>query len=499
MASVENSALLANLPKTSSQPALLPVRDLNLWQHLLCSALLALPFVGLSLLAAEMGFISNQHAHLIAKVLQAMEYRRLELIGFTYPPLPFLLTALWIHPLTPSLLASLAAGGTAWLLLRHLLKTSLSPLTKVLLLGALAFTPASLYIATQSLTEMVTLFLFLLAWLAFLRFTRYGETLSGFVSGLILGVAFYFNAYALFFSLVYALASPLFYEWQRFSPRERKWQADLTLVVVVGFPSVLAFLSWAYLNWIFTGNPWLFLTDPTAPLYTFFSSTPLVLSGFFPTVAYSLQEVIRAPLYLIGAVLVAVYAPKRLPAYFAPFGMIVVVRMVGWNYTEAMAIATYSVVAVAGIPTRTTRAWDKLFVPMAIFHLLLNLNSPYQSSELKVWERVILNQEIQTQDVLEIQVSQFLCGLSPQSILADDRAIYRFVARCGDSKPFLLPAEGEFLMALHAPAQFVSYILVQREGGSMLDQVSQRFATSPPPGFRVEAIWDGWVLYQKVE
>ncbi|MDI6829411.1 MAG: hypothetical protein QME62_13095, partial [Armatimonadota bacterium] len=185
---------------------------------------------------AELGFLSNQHAHQIAKVLQAVESRRLELIGFTYPPLPFILTALWIHPLTPSLIASFAAGATAWLLLRHLYHTSLSTMSKIVLLSALAFTPASLYLATQSMTDMMTLFLFLLAWITFLSFTREGVTMSGFVSGLVLGVAFFFNSYALFFSVVYALASPLFYRWRQKSPLERKWQADLTLAVVVGFP-----------------------------------------------------------------------------------------------------------------------------------------------------------------------------------------------------------------------------------------------------------------------
>jgi len=465
----------------------------------LFSLLLALPFLGLSLLAAEMGFLSNQHAHLIAKVLQAVEYRRLELIGFTYPPLPFLLTALWLHPLTPSIFASLAGGAVAWLLLRHLYHTSFSNITKIVLISALAFTPASLYLATQSLTDMVTLLLFLLAWLAFLSFTREGITLGGFISGLMLGLAFYFNAYALFFSLVYAFASPLFYSWQRLSPSERKWQADLTLVVVVGFPTWLAFLSWAYLNWIFTGDPWRFLTDPTAPLYTLFTSTTLTSAGFFPTLAYSLQEVTRAPIYLVSFVLVMAYAPRRLPAYCAPFATITAVRLFGWNYNEAMAIATYSVVAVAAIPRRTGRGWEWVFFLMAILHLLLNLNSPYQSEELKVWERVIIGQERQTGDLLEIQAAEWLCQLPPQSILADDRAAYRLVARCGDATPFLLPAESEFLMALHAPAQFVSYILVQRQPAEALDQVSQRYASSPPLGFRVARLWDNWTLYERAD
>jgi len=459
--------------------------------------LFALPFIGLSGLAAEIGFLSNQHAHLIAKALQAVEGGRLELIGFTYPPLPFLLTAIWIHPLTPSLLASLAAGATAWLLLRHLLQTSLSPAAKIILIGALAFTPASLYIATQSLTEMMTLLLLLLAWLAFLRFTRYGETLSGFISGMILGLAFFFNAYALFFSFVYAFASPLFYQWQQVSPRERKWQADLTLVVVVGFPTWLGFVSWAYLNWIFTGNAWLFLTDPNAPLFTFFSSSPLATGGFFPTLAYSLEELVRAPIYLGVAILVAIYAPNRLPAYFAPFGVIALVRTLGWNYTEAMAIATYSVVALAAIPRRTGKGWSSLLILLAIIHLLFNLNSPYQSNELKVWERVILHQEMQVSDAFEIQATKWLCGLPNQSILADDRAAYRLIARCNKAKPFLLPADGKFLMALHAPEQYVDTVLAQRTQTLTADLVSQRYGENPPRGFQVAAAWGDWVVYQR--
>jgi len=497
MASVGNSTLSINLPRPENRQAVQAASQESIWHHLLFSVMLALPFGGLSLLAAEIGFLSNQHAHLIAKALQAVEQGRLELIGFTYPPLPFLLTAIWIHPFTPSLLASLAAGATAWLLLRHLLQTSLSAAAKIFLLGALAFTPASLYIATQSLTEMATLLLFLLAWLAFLRFTRLGETLSSFISGLILGLAFYFNAYALFFSFVYAFASPLFYRWQQVMQRERKWQADLTLVVVIGFPTWLAFFSWAYLNWIFTGNPWLFLTDPTAPLFTFFSASPIWTGGFFPTLAYSLQEVMRAPVYLGVAILVAIYAPKRLPAYFAPFGVIAVVRLAGWNYTEAMAIATYSVVALAAIPKRVEKSWSRLLIPLAIFHLLLNLNSPYQSTELKVWERVILRQERQASDTLEIQAAEWLCGLPDHSILADDRTAYRLIARCNRAKPFLLPADGRFLLALHAPDQFVNVVLVQRTETPFADQVSQRFATAPPPGFQEMARWENWVVYER--
>ncbi len=497
MASVDNHTVQASCLLYREESRRSPRADLSLWQHILFSLVLAMPFIGLSSLASELGFLSNQHAHQIAKVLQAVEAGRLELIGFTYPPLPFLLTALWIHPLTPSVIASLAAGATAWLLLHHLYHTTLSTLTKIVLLSALAFTPASMYLATQSMTDMVTLLLFLLAWLAFLRFTREGVTLSGFISGLVLGIAFYFNSYALFFSLVYALASPFFYRWRQTSHLERKWQADLTLAIVIGFPTALALLSWAYLNWLFTKNAWQFLTDPSGPYSRFFNPSAFVSSNFIAILSYCVNEVLRAPIYLIGAALLAAYAPKRLIAYFAPFITTVFVRMIGWNYSEAMAIGTYSVVAVAAIPRHTTRGWDKVLLLMAVFHWLLNLNLQYQSNELKVWQRVMLSQEVQTVDAREIQVAQWLCQQPPQSILADDRAVYRLIARCSNAKPFLLPAEGEFLMALHSPAQFVSYILVRQDGEGYRDQVSQRYNESPPLGFEIRAVWGEWVVYQR--
>jgi len=128
---------------------------------------------------------------------------------------------------------------------------------------------------------------------------------------------------------------------------------------------------------------------------------------------------------------------------------------------------------------------------------LLNLNSPYQSTELKVWERVILRQERQASDTLEIQAAEWLCGLPDHSILADDRTAYRLIARCNRAKPFLLPADGRFLLALHAPDQFVNVVLVQRTETPFADQVSQRFATAPPPGFQEMARWENWVVYER--
>lgn len=74
-----------------------------------------------------------------------------------------------------------------------------------------------------------------------------------------------------------------------------------------------------------------------------------------------------------------------------------------------------------------------------------------------MWEQVILRQEKQASDVFEIQAAEWLCGLLDSSILADDRAVYRLIARCNRAKPSLLPADGRFLLALHAPDQFVDF------------------------------------------
>lgn len=465
--------------------------------HLLFCCILAIPFIWLAWSAQNLLYLSNQHAHLVAKALQAIERGRLEIIGFTYPPLPFLLTALFPKPFTPGIIAALAGGATAWLLLSHLIQVPINNFSKVVIVFSLSVMPASLFIATQSLGDMVTLLLFLIAWNQFLRFTRAGETWSGFVAGLVLGLAFFFNPYALIYGLIYALASPLFYHWENKPLLQRNWQDDLTLVVVIAFPTLLAFFSWSYLNWVFSGNPWRFLNDPASPLFTYMSAEVKPVYGFWAALWSSINDLTRLPLYPVIGIIVLLVSPRRFLAYLTPFIVSIFVRLFGLAYPQSFALTIYSVVAIAGIPRRTPKIWGWILIPIALINLAVAFFTMQQSSELRSWETLLIGQKPGISDEFEWKVAQVLAKVPPRTILTDDRGSYRIIARAGTSEPFLLPGDTEFLLALSAPQRYVNYILIPINPVMVGDQVADRFGERDPAGFVLEAAWPGWKLLRK--
>lgn len=496
MASAEN---LSQLHPTIKLPDATRGKNssLNLGYQLLFSVMLAIPFVWLAWLAQSNLYLSNQHAHLITKALQALQRGRLEIIGFTYPPLPFLLTALYPKPFTPAVIAALAGGATAWLLLSHLIQVPFPAIGKIILVFSLAILPASLFIATQSMGDMVTLLLFLIAWNQFIRFTRAGETWSGFVAGLVLGLAFFFNPYALIYGLIYALASPLFYHWENKPLLQRNWQDDLTLVVVIAFPTLLAFFSWSYLNWVFSGNPWRFLNDPASPLFTYMNPEIAPAYGLQAALWSSLNDLIRLPLYPLIGIIVLTVSPRRFLAYLTPFLVSILVRSFGFAYPQPFALTIYSVVAIAGIPRRAPKIWGWILIPVALVNLLIAFSTMQQSSELRSWENLLVNQKPESSDEFEWKVAQIFAQAPPGSILTDDRSSYRIIARAETSKPFLLPGDTEFILALSAPQRYVNYILIPTGEVWGGDQVAARFGDHEPAHFVLEAAWPGWKLFRK--
>ncbi len=471
--------------------------SLNLGYQLVFCLILATPFIWLAWLAQSNLYLSNQHAHLITKALQALQHGRLEIIGFTYPPLPFLLTAIYPKAITPAVIAALAGGATAWLLLYHLSEVPFPAIGKIILVFSLAIMPASLFIATQSLGDMVTLLLFLIAWNQFIRFTRAGETWSGFVAGLVLGLAFFFNPYALIYGLIYAFASPLFYRWENKPHLQRNWQDDLTLVVVIAFPTLLAFFSWSYLNWIFSGDPWRFLNDPASPLFTYMNPEVTPVYSIQAALWSSLNDIARLPLYPLIGIIVLTISKRRFLAYLTPFMVSTFVRSFGLAYPQPFALTIYSVVAIAGIPRRAPRIWGWILIPVALINLLIAFSTMQQSSELRSWENLLIDQKPESSDEYELKVAQIFAKAPRRSILTDDRSSYRIIARAETAEPFLLPADSEFILALSAPQRYVKYILVPTSEVWGGDQVAARFGNGAPADFVLEAAWPGWKLYRK--
>ncbi len=477
-----------------------PSPDLRLlglrWhQHLVRVLLFSVPFAALALYAAQLGFLSNAHAHVTAKALLAADRLRLEVIGFLYPPLPFLLVLPFPHPWTPALLSSLAAGATAWLVWYDLERTGLGLLWRMMLLAAVVVTPSSVFLATQAFPDMLTLHFLVVAWHYYWNFVRYQHTFSGFVAGLILGLAFYANFYALLYALAFAVLVPLFRRAAHERPEPREFAASLSQMLVTAFPALWALASWSYINWVFTGRPFMYLADPAAAVIDPDRwSVPLdERLSWLPQFGV---EVLSQPLLLAAFLVHARVAPRRLPVLAVLAFVPALVRLCGFSYPLPLVLGSYTLIALLSLPQRQPRWFGPFLVVLAVTQGFVAATLVRQVGEVRAWENVVTSGASRAEDQQEIELASRLRAAPDRSILADDRSAYRIVARAVTARPFLLPTDAAFAVALDDPVSAVRYVLVTAvpmEG----DLVSARFAAGPPAGFVVDGQRGVWTLYRR--
>ena len=452
-------------------------------------AVLALPFLAAGFEAHRIHFLSNQHAHLIAKALLVLDRGRVELIGFVYPPLPFLLMLPRPHPLWASTLSGVLGGAIAWILVHRLVRAGLALWQVVLVMLGALLTPVAFYLATQALNHTLMLLLLLLAWVYFLRFTRQGYTRAGFVTGMLLGLAFFVNHHAWGFALGYALAAPIFL-------KERTPGRILAVVFVLLFPVLWAAFVWMYVNWVFTGHPLTFLHHPESSLFVYsraFLEEPIV--GWPLALRSTLEDLKAVPLYGAVALVVLVTHPRRIGVYLLSLLLITTVRAWGMVYEPAFARSTYLVIALAALPRNLAPRYRALVVVLALVHLPLAwLGKP--AGEMRAWQTALLQNAPLARDREEMDIGRVLAAFPPQRVLMDDRAAYRLVARTGTARPFLLPADALYPFAVSAPDRYVDALVVPTRplahlGGPLLETYVER----PPAGFLRARVWREWQLY----
>jgi len=465
--------------------------------HLFGVILFSLPYLLLGYFSHRLMFVSNIHAQTVTKVLLALEQGKLELIGFAYPPLPSLMTTIYPDPITLMVFSALAAGSLMWVLWNHLRETHLSLLSRSILLLGLAIVPSGAFLMTQSFNECASLLLFLLSWRSFVQFTRQSNTQQGFFAGLILGLAFYFSVYALMYALMYAISAPFFYEWPEDLPKEERFPAALTGMLVIFFPTLVGFLGWSYLNWLFTGDVWYFLNDPISPVYTYLQTDGLNRSGWQAAMAQTLSDLARSPIYVLIGLITLYHATFRLPVYLLPAVMITIVRAAGFTYPEAFALGSYLVLGLMAIPRNTSRSWGPILILAVMLHVLVGYLGIEVTPEIQHWQAMIQNGTTLERDEWEITIGERLAQAPAGSILADDHSAYRMIMRAGTTMPFLLPYDAAWELALNDPPEEILYILVSNDEAGFRDRLAERSLFGVPPGFVVEANWPGWTLYRR--
>ncbi|BFH76147.1 hypothetical protein TthTF19_13020 [Thermus thermophilus] len=392
-----------------------------------------------ALALVQEGYLSHANAAYLEKVYTALDRGKLETLGFSYPPLPLLLLLPWPSPWAPAVLGALALGLGFGLLLTEARRRS-EPLLLVLFAGFL-LSPAPFYLVAEDLAQTLGLVFLWWAWTFYRRWLDEGLSFHLFASGLVLGAAVYTTPIALPLGLFFALGLGLF---RRLEPPA--WAAA-SLVLL--FPLLSTLFAWGYLSWTFTGE--------TAFLY-----------AALPKETPSLGTVLLAsPAYLGMGLLILLRPRASFLLYPVPLLLFLALPPLGFGYTLPLAVGLLFLFALGGLPRLALGPRIRAVgLGLALLQAALG------------W--ALLPSPEPPPDALERAIGQALAQAPPRSILADDRESYRLLAWAGTARPFLLPPDAGFTLALSAPSLYVDRVLVCPGAGTLY----RRYGEDDPPGFR---------------
>lgn len=423
------------------------------WVRGLLAATAAAPLLVAGLLLARAGYLSDTHGAFLSRVLFALDRGQLELLGFEYPPLPFLMLLPWPTVTLAMLFGALAIFSLAWLVLNDCtMRRSILPF--ILLLGAL-WSPIGVHLVASDFNEAVGLFALYGGWRHYRRWWETRRTIHGLYTGLWLGIAFYTSPLGLGLALIAGAVLPLLFPRLQIPP----FASQLVLLV---FPGLAATATWAYLSWVFTHrvafpfSPW----EPQSP-------------GFFAIVTWTVPYLLVAFFSLLK--------PKATTAgVLLPFVLLLAANRVGWHFSLAFAVVLLTLVAIIAIPVDLDRSQRALLGGAAILQALA------------AWVLVPWPQTTPT-DATSRAVATALAPAPARSILIDDRFALGLLKWAPSLSPYLTTRDTGFEVALAEPAAVVQYVLVTPDDeGLTLDA-----DVHPPAGFQVDWSWGGYTLYRR--
>ena len=423
------------------------------WVRAMLALAVVVPVVIVSVLLMHGGWRSDIHGAFLSRVRFAENRGQLQLLGFEYPPLPFLLLLPWPDDLWIIALGGAAMFGLVWMVLADC--TWQRSMLPFLLLLSVLWTPIGVHLIAGDFNEAIGLFALYVGWRHYRRWWATRKTIHGLYTGLWLGLAFYTSPLGLGLALVAGAILPLIFPRLQIPP----FASQLVLLV---FPGAAATATWAYLSWIFTHRvafpftPW----EPTSP-------------GFATILVWTIP-------YLVVS-LFALFRPKATTAgVLLPFALLVVATRVGWHFSLAFATGLLTLVAIVALPRDLGR------IPRAIVFVAA-VAQAMAAWWLIPWPRVT------AADLTAHAVANALAVAPDRSILIDDRFAPQLLKWAPSLAPYLTTRDTGFDLALSDPAQKVDYVLVTADN----DGLTLDADVHPPAGFIVNWSWGGYTLYRR--
>jgi hypothetical protein len=398
------------------------------------------------------GWLSDTHGAFLQRVRFAVERNRLELLGFEYPPLPFVLLIPWTSPWAALLLGTAAIAGLAWMVVNEC--TDRRSVLPLVLLAAALWNPIGLHLVSANFNEALGLLALFIGWQHYRRWWATRQTIYGLYTGLWLGVAFYTSPLGLALALVAGAILPILFPRLQIPPFASQ-------LVLIAFPGIAATATWAYLSWIFTGqvkfpfSPW----EPDSP--TFVQMVPWALPYLF----VGLVVLLRPKVTTVGMLL--------------PLLLLAAANRTGWHFSLGFAMVLLTLVAIVALP----RDLPSLARPVLVLLAIAQAGVAWWKAP---WPA------LGEADLAARAVATALAPLPPRSVLLDDRYAERLLKWSPSLEPFLTTRDTGYELGVQQPMDAVRYVLAVRDEAGYTFDADQR----PPAGFLPEWEWRGYALWR---
>ena len=423
------------------------------WIRALLALAVAAPLVAAGLMLAADGWRSDAHGAFLSRVLFAIDRGQLELLGFEYPPLPFVMLLPWPGITWTVLLGAFAVAALAWLVIDDC--TERRTIVPLLMLVAVLWTPIGVHFVAGNFNEAVGLAALYVGWRHYRRWWATRRTIHGLYTGLWLGLAFYTSPLGLALALLAGAVLPIIFPRLQVPP----FASQLVLLV---FPGAAATATWAYLSWVFTGR----IAFPFTPWE---AASP----GAFTILAWSLA-------YVTVALLAVRRSNPATGGILLPLGLLALANRVGWHFSLAFAVTLLTLVAIVALPRDLPRIGRALVAGVAF------------AQAVAAW--LLIPWPARTHDDAVAQaVANAVAPAPPRSILIDDRWALRLLKWAPSLEPYLTTRDTGFEYALASPQATVRYVLVTADD----DGLSLDADVQPPHGFDVAWNWGGYTLYRR--
>ena len=338
----------------------------------------ALPYVLFAIAVSLLGVTRSPNATLVERATQ-IDWDRADAqwLGDIFPPVSTLLAGFVPGgAFTLSIIGALSAGIFLQKLIEIMVQRRFAPSTIVILMMALGLNPLFFYNATQNFSAFLGLLLFGLGLSHIVRFITWGNTESGFRTGIYFMVAVLTDVTALVYVTAAAVSAPFLRHRRVGVVGSRRANA-----LVILYPAASALLSLAVLNALFLGRPF---AGATVTAFAGFGERLVVVGEFFTTLE---GAIVLAPLVSAWLIALIVRRPGAIiisTLVFAAFVVGFALGLLPSGSTGNIFIAM-TLLAIALIPTARTARGALMITLVGVFQLIVGWATALTSTAFALW------------------------------------------------------------------------------------------------------------------